>query len=366
MVFMCRGGKDGVIRRCNPNGIQRSAALLRKKVKYRADKADVTVEDWKANNPQEFAALSGDSSFVKQVPFQDVCETRRLADGIPMLLSDHVQQSASDIEARLDADEKKALVGYTGNSGACNTVLLGGTDVNDIYYDAAPPWRETSRGPSDFATAADLKDYLNTMDKVLSLRQPEPRVLYRGMPIYSSLQKTIGDGIGKQIDVNDTATMLEGLREYYKPGKIFDYSTYVSTTHSAYYAAERTENNAETDISYWDNPAVKGIMFEMKTNAGLDVTGIASHNAYEREVVLPRDTRFKVVAIHPAPESYDTVAGYDDEYAQAAGEMDAENYKQVAIVVQMIEVDMDGNEITHFNPHLPNPVSDSLLERKAA
>lgn len=357
---MCRGGKDGVIRRCSPNGIQYSASLLRKKVKYRADKAGVTVEEWKANNPQELASLSRNSS-EGQV-FQDICDTRRLADGVPLQLDDHIKQSASHIETCLDDSEKKALMGYTGNSGACNAVLLGNANVDDIYYAAAPPWRETTGGPSDFATADDLKDYLNTMDYVLSSRQSQPRILYRGMPIYSSLQKVIGDGIDKQIDVNDTATMLEGLREYYKPGKIFDYSTYVSTTHSAYYAAERTENTAETDISYWDTPAVKGIMFEMKTNAGLDVTGIARHNAYEREVVLPRDTRFKVVSIHAAPESYDTVAGYDEPATDGdVGELDAETYKKIAILVQMVEVDEDGNEINHSNPHHPAPVSDTLL-----
>jgi hypothetical protein len=356
---MCRGGKDGVIRRCNPNKAQHDAALLRKKVKYRADRDGVTVDEWKTNNPQALAALSGKSSFIKQVPFQNIDEPRQLADDIPAQLPEHMKQSTADIDVRLSADEKKALVGYTACSDACNMILLGSAAPDDIYYDTAPPWRETSYGPTNFATASDLKDYLNTMDKALSSRQPESRVLYRGMPIYSSLQKEIGELIGKEIDVNDTDTMLEGLREYYKPGKIFDYSTYVSTTHSAYYAAERTENTSGTNISYWDNPAIKGIMIEMKTNAGLDVTGIARHNAYEREVVLPRDTRFKVVAIHTAPESYSTVGGYDEpEFDE---DIEEETYKKIAIVVQMAEVDKDGNEITHSNPHRPEPVSDSIL-----
>lgn len=354
---MCRGGKDGVVRRCNPNKEQHGAALLRKKVKYRADKGGVTVDEWKANNPQELTVLSGNSAFVKQVSFQNIDVPRRLADEVPVQLSDHIQQSVSDIDARLSADEKKALVGYTACSDACNMILLGKSAPDDIYYENAPQWRETSYGPTNFATASDLKDYLSTMDEALSSRQSESRVLYRGMPIYSSLQKEIGELIGKEIDVNNTEAILEGLREYYKPGKIFDYSTYVSTTHSAYYAAERTENTSGTNISYWDNPTVKGIMIEMKTNAGLDVAGIARHNAYEREVVLPRDTRFKVAAIHTAPESYDTVGGYDEPDE----ELEEETYKQIAIVVQMVEVDKDGNEINHSKPHHPTPVSDSIL-----
>lgn len=365
---MCRGGKDGVIRRCKSTTEKHGNELLRKKVKYRADKAGLTSEEWKAQNPGEFEFLSNapvpamrESGETYVRVFQDISETRKLADDVPIHIADHIAKSRAHIDEILAPDEIKALAGYTGfAAGVCNTVLLNGS-TKDSYYAAAPPWRESDNGPTDFATPEDLKDYMETMDSVLSHRVEEPRVLYRGIPIYSSLQKEISDALGKPIHVSDKEAMIEGLENYYQPGKVFDYTSYVSTTHSAHYAAERTDNTAGTDISYYDSPAIKGIMFEMKTNAGLDVTGLARFNAYEREVVLPRDTRFKVVSIHAAPESYDTVSGYDHDTNRRRDEIMEDDYKGIAMVVQMVEVDADGNEIQGTEPHVPSALNDSLF-----
>ena len=63
--------------------------------------------------------------------------------------------------------------------------------------------------------------------------------------------------------------MTEGIQEYYKPSKIFDFPAYISTAHSAYYTADRTKEISGSNIAYYDNPTVKDIMFEKKTNAGL-------------------------------------------------------------------------------------------------
>lgn len=336
--------------------------LPTQKVKYRADKSGVSVEQWKAENPEEFAQLlSTLKPHSSPVEFQDISETRRLAADIPIHIRDHIQQSRAHIDKILEPEEIKALAGYTGfAAGVCNTVLLNGATEHS-YYDAALPWRETDSGPTDFSTPEDLKDYLETMDSVLSHRAEEPRVVYRGIPIYSSLRQEIADVLGKPVSVNDTEALIEGLQKFYAPGKIFDHSTYVSTTHSAHYAAERTENDAETGISYYDNPEIQGILFEMKTNAGLDVTGLARFNAYEREVVLPRDTHFKVVSIHAAPGSYDTVSGYDYDTTRRRDTLIEENYKKIAIVVQMVEVDSEGNEIQGTEPHIPSALNDSLF-----
>lgn len=364
---MCRGGKDGVVRRCKHNDTQRGSDLLRRKVKYRADKAGLTVEDWKEQHSEELSALTqstfstNDNNAKASIAFQDISETRRLVDDVPVKISDHIAKSRAHIDEILEPHEIKALAGYTGfAAGVCNTVLLNGS-TEHTYYDAAPPWKETENGPTDFSTPEDLKEYMETMDSVLSHRVEEPRVLYRGIPIYSSLHKEMADSLGKPMSVNDKEAMIEGLTNYYQPGKIFDYTSYVSTTHSAHYAAERTENVSDTEISYYDKPAIKGIMFEMKTNAGLDVTGLARFNAYEREVVLPRDTRFKVVGIHAAPESYDTVSGYDHDTNRRRDMLIEEDYKSIAIVVQMVEVDKEGNEIQGTEPHTPNALNDSLF-----
>jgi hypothetical protein len=353
---MCRGGKDGRIKRCKVKATQKAQANLRKQVKYRADKEEMTVEAWKQANPESLQALVTKMLPSRhEVAFQPFSETRRLAEDIPALISEHIKMSKDHIDTKLSSDEQKALTGYTGfAAGASNSVLLKKQTVAEALYDSAPPWRE-SNAPCDFSTREDLEDYLETMDHVLSERQEEQRVLYRGIPIYRGLHEEIEQTTGKQFSVEDTDAMMEGLKAYYQPGKVFDFPSYVSTTHSAYYAADRTKEHSGTKISYYDNPKVKGIMFEMKTNAGLDVTGVSRNHSYEREVILPRDTRFRVESISLKPESYDTVSGYD--YLDDTEEQEKENFTSIAVVIQMVEVDKDGNEILHADPHKPSPLN---------
>jgi hypothetical protein len=354
---MCRGGKDGVIKRCKINDRQQAVVNLRKKVKYRADKEGLSPEEWKAKNADELAVLLKETLPVA-VPatFQSISETRKLPAGIPENIAEHIEISANHVHSICAPDELKALSGYTGfAAGVTNGVLFRGKlEEKDLYKDA-PSWRENDDPPCDFHSKEELVDYINTMDKVLSRRQEEPRILYRGTPIYEGLKSEFGKAIGKNIHATDTEALIEGIQEYYKPGKVFDFSTYLSTTHSAYYAADRTQNVIGTGLGFNDEPEVKGIVFEMKTNAGLDVTGGARSNSFEREVVLPRDTRFRVEAIHVKPESYDTVSGFDRIKRPTVRKEN--NFDNLAVVVQLVEVDKDGNDILHTDPHKPSPVN---------
>lgn len=353
---MCRGGKDGQIKRCKVKAVQKNTANLRKQVKYRADKEEMAVEAWKQANPDVLKALTAKMQpSCHEIVFQPISETRVLAEGIPDLISEHIKMSKEYIDTKLSPDEQKALTGYTGfAAGASNSLLLGRQTVAEALYDKAPLWRESS-APCDFSTREDLEDYLQTMDHVLSDRQEEQRILYRGIPIYSGLHEEIENSIGKKFSVEDTETMMEGMKEYYKPGKVFDFPSYISTTHSAYYAADRTKEPSGSKITYYDKPEVKGIMFEMKTNAGLDVTGVTRSYSYEREVILPRDTRYRVESISLRPEKYDTVSGYD--FIDDPNEREQDTFTSIAVVVQMVEVDKDGNDLIHTDPHKPSPLN---------
>lgn len=355
---MCRGGKDGQVKRCQLNDKQQATANLRKKVKYRADKEGISLDEWKEKNAAELSILLKETFPVKsEVFFQPVSETRKLATGIPDSIAEHIEISRNHIESTFSAEEQKALAGYTGfGAGTANAVLLKGKIEDMDLYDQSPPsWREHSSPPCDFHNREDLHDYLETMDKVLSERQEEQRVLYRGIPIYTGLQDEFEEASGQKIYISDDDAMLKGIEAYYQPGKIFDFQTYLSTTHSAYYAGERTQNDVGTNITYWDKPKIKGIILEMKTNAGLDVTGVARNHSYEREVVLPRDTRFRVESVNLKPESYDTVSGFD--YVDDPEEKVEENFTNLAVVVQLVEVDKDGNDITHTEPHQPSKLN---------
>ena len=356
---MCRGGKDGQIKRCKAKAGQQAKANLRKQVKYRADKEKVSVDAWKQANPDSLQALVAKLTPTSrlEVPFQPISDTRRLPEGVPDLISEHIKMSKDHIDTILSPDEQKALSGYTGFAAdAANSFLLKRRTVEQALRPNAPLWRDSEDGgPYDFGTKEDLEDYLETMDHVLSERKDAQRVLYRGIPIYSPLHAEIENSIGKKFDVSDTETMMEGLNEFYKPGKVFEFPSYVSTTHSAFYAADRSANHDGTNITYYDNPEVKGIMFEMKTNAGLDVTGVAGHNSYEREVILPRDTRYRVESISLRPEKYDTVSGYD--FLDDPDEREEKTFTSMAVVVQMVEVDKDGNDLIHTEPHKPSTLN---------
>lgn len=351
---MCRGGKDGKVTRCKVKDTQRAQANIRKKVKYRADKEGVSVEKWKVSHPDEHAAI------IQQLlaspcadGFQPLNETRRLVDDIPVLLADHIKLSRENMELSLSSDELKALSGYTGLAASvANTVLMRQSIGDNVLDDRAPLWREAPTAPIDFSTREDLIDYIETMDNILSKRHEDSKVLYRGMPIYHSLHTELESIAGKEIPVTDTESLVGALQEYYKPGKVLEFPSYISTTQSAFYAAERTQKIDETNIMSRDNPEVKGILFEMKTNAGLDVTGAARNFAFEREVVLPRDSRYRIESVALRPESYDTVSGYDrpDDPEQ----LEQKNYTNLAIVVQMVEVDKEGNELTDTDSHKPS------------
>lgn len=102
-----------------------------------------------------------------------------------------------------------------------------------------------------------------------------------------------------------------------------------------------------------------GYCFELHTNAGLDITGARSRTSFEREVLLPRDTYFKVVNVHVKPEEYKTVSGYDNR--RNPEELTHENFKSLAVVVQMVEVDKNGNEITHSDNHIPSDKPKSFV-----
>lgn len=354
---MCRGGKDGRIKRCKAKTGQQAKANLRKQVKYRADKENLSVDAWKQANPDSLQSLVEKMTPItrREVLFQPISDTRSLPAGVPDLISEHIKMSKDHIDTILSPDEQKALSGYTGfAAGVANSLLLGRQTVADALYDKAPLWRE-SNAPCDFSTREDLEDYLETMDSVLSERQDEQRILYRGIPLYSGIHEEIEQTIGKKFTVEDTETMMEGLQEYYKPGKVFDFPAYISTTHSAYYAADRTKEPSGSNITYYDHPEVKGIMFEMKTNAGLDVTGVSRNHSYEREIILPRGTRYRVESIALKPEAYDTVSGLD--YLDDTEEREAETFTSLAVVVQMVEVDKDGNDLIHTEPHKPSALN---------
>lgn len=282
------------------------------------------------------------------VSFQKITDVRRLPADVPVKLQDHITAGQESI-AHLTPEGRIAVAGYASfAAGICNAVLLG---KKYQYPEEAVAWK-SSQGPLDFNSREELVDYIETLDSVLASRQKERRIIYRGIPIYTPLHDEIGASIGKELSGNDTDGLVEGLKEYYKPGKVFHNKTYLSTTQSAHYAAKRARNTAGTKESYFSPSEIRGIVFELKTNAGLDIIGgVKPPYTHEREVALPRGTYFKVVDVHVRPEKYDTVSGYD--IRRRPDDLVEDTYTDLAVVVQMVEVDSEGNEILDIQPHTP-------------
>jgi hypothetical protein len=281
--------------------------------------------------------------------FQGLDEQRTYDDSCPSDLDEHIQQSKEHI-AHLDQQSRKAIHGYTVNLAyLCNKSILGKALA---YVPDAQDWF-TYKAPENFKDRENFVHYIETLDTVLETRHEQSQVLYRGMPIYSSLHDEIGDSVGLKLEFDDTEGLVKGLKEFYKPGKVIDFPIYLSTSKSADYAA-KTSNDTRSTKEPYGKRAVRGIVFELKTNAGLDVTGI-SEFPFERETVLPRDTHFKVTAVHTQPASY-SVTHWDvpDQAARRTG---------LAAVVQMVEVDENGDEILHTRPHKPSTSVDSLVAK---
>lgn len=277
---------------------------------------------------------------LQKPTFKNSTAVRTLDASIPSDLQKHREVSLKQADVLgLDEHQRTALSAFGGfAAGIVNTVLYG-NEYN--YYDKAPLWREDPDGPTDFSTREDLVDFMETLDSALEKRNDASKIVYRGIPIYASIHDAIEKEAGKKISPSDSKTIMEGLKKYYTPGKVFHHKAYVSTSVSAEVAAERTENSANTKQSYYDKPERVGIMFEMQTNAGVDITGLARpHYAYEREIVLPRDTYFKVVNVKVNPEPY--VVSSDNSKRS----YDTQTFDKLACVVQLIEVDSKGNPLT--------------------
>ena len=269
--------------------------------------------------------LAAELSPKPRILFQEADDLRKLSPQIPEDLQFHKELSLKGL-AHLSELEQAALRGYGGLAAAIvNNRMLG-----EVYepYDKAPNWRET-QGPVDFNSIEELEDYIEVLDSVFSKRGEQERILYRGIPIYTAIREEMEELIGETIKPHETEKMIEGLEAYFQEGKIIEYPTYLSTSHDPDVAAERTDNTINTGNTYWSpEPEILGIQLEIKTNAGLDITGIAKkHWAREREVVLPRNLKFKVEKLIIKPQEYKTLVDGEIKVLKGLG-----------AIVQMSEV----------------------------
>jgi hypothetical protein len=295
-----------------------------------------------------FAALSS-SAF-----FQQPGQIRKLAADVPYELKNHIDDNYNEAERifRKYPDERYALMHYARvGSGAALSEMFWQQQDEYKYDFTAENWRAKA-DINGFSSREELVSYLHSLDSALSTRSHVKRIVYHGMSL-AHVQRQMQDLTGKSPSPKDRTTWQQGLQELYAPGRIIDFKGYLSTSRSAHlsggWATDRASSNAP----------IHGVVFELKTNAGVDITGLSNDKfpySTEREILLPRETRFKVVDVDIYPAEYRTEAGIEepnpwkDNYNQTK-----ENYRNLSAIVQLIEVDRDGKPI--HNPkdrHVPS------------
>lgn len=338
---MCRSQKAGV-KRCK--GALQAGALItasvRKKVAYRAEKAGITPDEWKTQNPEMLAKITAASekkvsikhssgTSINLVPedtlLQSTDELRSWNPKVPIDLEEHVQQSLEGL-SHLSVEEKQALELYRGHyHESINGALTGRAPLKFNSYYPAGHWK-TSTNATAFHDFDDFKNYINHMDSALSKRNSESRVIYRGVSSAGAFNIVKENGKVNDPDLDsskeNTGNIKTALMEHYKPGTEVQFDGYASTSLDPSVAA----------IWAGSGHGKPAVIYELQTSLGSDVTGISEFGGEdEREVILPRSSRFKVVNVY-------TDTNYSCESADE-GVVEKNSYTDGnTVVVQLVEM----------------------------
>jgi hypothetical protein len=296
--------------------------------------------------------------------FQPFNQTRKLAGNVPCRLVEHAKENRERAKHSLNENERIAVSHYPhGSTGNFISKLLRNPDMDVTYQPERPSWLVEHRSVEAFNSREELVSYIETMDTALSQRTENNRIVYRGID-FESIREQIATEYGSPIPVDNKQEWDKAVGNFYHKDRLFAFSNYTSTTLAPTYAAGWMPPGE-------DNTSYRGVVFEMSTNAGLDITGLGENNSYahEREVLLPRDVYFKVVNVQIAPPKYDTRAGIETMHELGAELQEHKPFwGDIAAVVQMVEVDKHGNQLTpeaRVQKHIPERDSEQSVPAEA-
>jgi hypothetical protein len=238
----------------------------------------------------------------------------------PIPIKDQVQESMVDTSDLTDAERAAASM-FTSN----NYLWINGTlhnrpsTITDVFvlspYDYPDKPKDgglhldsltvaDARKQIFNPTLANLAEVTNALDETLYKIKPRERTLYRGK--------------------SESTARIPNAQKYveanYSLGQEVVFDGYQSASLSAGVAA--------------DYACDTGIVFEMKTISGANVVSISEYD-HEQEILLPRQTRWKVVGVH-----------YKVDYlTEDSTSYDADNPPSFT-VVQMIEINDNGDPLT--------------------
>jgi hypothetical protein len=217
-----------------------------------------------------------------------------------------------------------------------------GTPMTDRNPDKAPyqpvfknePFSETKRfGPAwqmdqdERETPELLKETVTKIDLAMSNSHKQQRVLYRGMAADHSA--FLDSGVESYVDKNMSL------------GQEVIFDGYQSSSYSPTVAADYSGNN--------------GLVFEIRTPSGINLTGISAFPS-EREVLLPRNTRYMVVGVHKKVE------WTGSSPSMWNGESRVKEERSNTTVVQLVEITEEGYVRDENNFKYAPPLTEGQLK----
>lgn len=174
-----------------------------------------------------------------------------------------------------------------------------------------------------------IQEFTDLADSAMTKTPKQQRILYRGMArhhseLYASTMSDTTEKIVKYVDEN------------YSLGQEVMFDGFQSTSYSPTIAA--------------DYAGKGGILFEIKTASGANVISISEYGD-EREVILPRHSRYMVVGVHKKA----TYVADDIDKDQAYHRQDN------TTIIQLVEITDDGYVRDETNFTSPPPLTEHQL-----
>lgn len=198
--------------------------------------------------------------------------------------------------------------------GALTYYTSYGHNETRLWLEASP--EKFAEAEGDFY-AQMYPDIIHNLDSAIRQKLPDDkkRTVYRGMKIH-------------QINIGDDVKLSDYLKEKFPVGGVISQKNYMSTTESF-----DTASSFSGAQHFGADEEEHSFIFEIITKQGVPLgKGVSTREYDEAEVLMPRDAKFKVVAVHPKVH----VQGADPLGPKFNRPMKA------ATVIQLVDVDNEG------------------------
>lgn len=221
-----------------------------------------------------------------------------------------IEEYEEDIDARR---LKRALKMYTSDDYISIRDFLNGYQMASTTPDK----------PLNFSKAVNerLSKQVESMDAVLNYAEPpaEPRTVYRGMNIPMS------------VDKEKTGEWLEN---HFPVGGVISQKSYMSTSLDPTHALRTFASIGVANSEVAEN---RGVVIEIITKQGAALTdGTSDYGTDEAEILMPREAKFKVVAVHKRVEY--NISLHPSKKLADSGKANAAKMPYKRTVIQLVDV----------------------------